>query len=143
MSQENVEIVRRAWTLFSDGLERGEGLDAGIALYDEGLFAPDSTLTPVREIPGGGTFVGREGFAEIFHVWTDDWDGWSARLEETIDAPDDRVVAVVHQSARGRTSGITVENRFWAVYTVRDGQVIDQVHYLDRSEALDAAGLSQ
>ena len=144
MSEENVEVVRRAWRLFDKGLGQGKGmLEAGVALYDDGVLAPQSTFTPVREVPGSKTYVGREGFAEFFRAWTEEWDEWTAALEEAIDAPGKRVVAIVRQSATGRSSGVPVENRFWIVYMLEGGQVVSQVHFLDRAEALEAAGLSE
>jgi ketosteroid isomerase-like protein len=142
VSHENVEIVQRVWRLFAAGLEQGKGaVDAGTVLFDEGLFAPECTFTPVPETPGSKTYVGREGFAAFLREWTEDWDQWTARLEGIVDATGDRVVATLHQSARGKSSGVAVENRFWAVYTLRGGQVVDQVHYLERAEALQVAGL--
>ena len=139
MSQENVEVVRRAWETFTRGMDQN---DPGV-VFDEGLFAPTATLTPVRELPGSRTYVGREGFLQMLQEWAGDFTDWHASSEKIIDAGDDRVLVVVRQSGRGKASGVLVENEFSAVYTVRDGRVVDQKHYLDPAEALEAAGLSE
>ena len=102
MSEENVEVVRRIWDLYVAGLEQGDP-DAWTAAFDQGLIAPESTITPAREIPGTQTYVGREGFLEFVRAWTAEF----------------------------------------AVYTLKDGQVIDRRHYLDPAEALEAVGLGE
>ncbi len=141
MSQENVEVVQRIWDLYMEGFERGDPRVA-TAVYDLGLVAPESTYTPIREVPGTRTYVGREGFVEFLRAWTDDWAALKMRLERVIDAGDDHVVAVVHQSAVGKGSGAAVEARFGIVYTLKGGQVIDRRdHWV--SEALEAVGLSE
>jgi ketosteroid isomerase-like protein len=139
MSQENVEVVRRAWDVFLEGFDQGNLA----AVFDEGLFAPRSTLTPPREILGSRTFVGREGLAEWLYIWTEDFLDLKVWPEEIIDAGGDRVVAVARQSAKGKGSGAAVETQFAIVYTLRDGQVIDSQHYLHPAEALEAVGLSE
>ena len=44
-------------------------------------------------------------------------------------------------SARGRGSGIVVDNRTFDVYTLLDGKCVRKVEFKLRSEALEAAGL--
>jgi ketosteroid isomerase-like protein len=141
MSQENVEIVRRIWDLYMEGFERGDPR-AATAVYDEGLIAAESTYTPIRDIPGTRTYVGREGFVEFLRAWTADFAELRMRLERLIDAGEGLVVAVVHQSAMGKGSGAAVEARFGIVYTLSDGQVTDRQDYWV-PEALEAVGLSE
>jgi ketosteroid isomerase-like protein len=139
MSQENVEIVRRTWEVFIEGMSQRNPA----AVFDEGLFAPTCALTPAREGLASRTYVGREGFEEWLRTWTEDFLDWRISPVEIIDAGNDRVVTVVDQSARGRGSGAAVELRFGIVHTLADGQIIDHQHYIDPAEALEAAGLSE
>ena len=44
---------------------------------------------------------------------------------------------------RGQGSGVPIEARFYAVYTLRDGRVVRVDEFTDRAEALEAAGLSE
>jgi ketosteroid isomerase-like protein len=143
MSQENVEIVRRIWDLTVEGIEKGDPAAGFNAAYDQGLISADSTFTPAPEVPGSQTYVGREGFAEFLHAWTDEFADWRMWPDKILDAGDEQVVAVVRQAATGRGSGATVELLFAVVYTLKDGQVIDRRHYLEPDEALEAAGLRE
>jgi ketosteroid isomerase-like protein len=44
---------------------------------------------------------------------------------------------------RGRTSGIDVEVNYWVVVTFREGRVLQDQWFADRSDALEAAGLRE
>jgi ketosteroid isomerase-like protein len=139
MSQENVEIVRRGFEALKAGLDRG---DPGAA-FDSGVYASEvEWILP----PGGAGFrdvyVGRDGFLEFMKTWTEDFD-WSIELERLIDAGDNRVVGLFHQTATGKGSGVPVELHMGLVYELQDGQVVRMRNYLDPKEALEAAGLSE
>lgn len=138
MSDENVEIVRRAFAAFQQGLRQG---DPGAA-YDTGLLADDAEwVTP--GLMGGESFVGRQGFAEFMRTWTEGFDGWDVQIERLIDAGDDQVVGLVQQTATGKASGVPVELEQAVVYDLDGGRVVRMRNYLDRAEALKAAGLSE
>ena len=65
-------------------------------------------------------------------------------LEEVIDAGSEDVVAVLTYSGRGRTSGIEVAIvRMGGVFTIKKGKVVRAAWFRTRSEALEAAGLSE
>jgi hypothetical protein len=116
MSQENVEIVRRAWEYEIFG--RGGGDDP---LAD---FALDVVMNPVEEEPS----YGREVTAEQF-----------------IDAGE-RVFVTAHFRGRGRASGIPVDARLYEVYTLSDGKIVRIDEFTDRDaafQAFQAAGLSK
>ena len=139
MSEENLEIVRRSFEVFQAGLARG---DPG-AGFDSGLVAPDAEWTvPPRTAGFGRVYRGREGFLEFMTTWTEDFD-WSIELERVIDAGNDRVVAICHQRATGKSSGVPVELHMGLVYELRDGRIIRMRSFLDPKEALEAAGLSE
>jgi ketosteroid isomerase-like protein len=95
----------------------------------------------------GGLDEGRvvRGQAEVvegFRDYYDTWERLELRPEEIIDTGDELIV-FVHEVARGRESGIVVETDTAAISTIHDGRVIRVRNYLDRGEALEAAGLSQ
>jgi ketosteroid isomerase-like protein len=145
MSEENVEVVRRIWDVYLEGMAKGTRVPAIVDIvFDEGLVAPESTFTPMEQLIGvGDTYVGREGFIEALRAFSDAWTEWRIRPEKILDAGEDRVVAIVSVSATGKRSGAPVELRFGAVHTLKDGQVIDRRDYVDPVEALEAAGLSE
>jgi ketosteroid isomerase-like protein len=139
MSQENVDLVWRAWEVFSAGVADGNFA----APFDAGLYAPDATLVPTQEATGAKTYVGREGFVDWLRAWIEDFRDWRMWPEQIIDAGHDRVVALARQTAIGKASGVPVEQRFGVVLTLRSGQVIEQRHYIDPADTLEAVGLSE
>jgi ketosteroid isomerase-like protein len=127
MSQENVEVVRRAWEyeMF------GRGGDDAVA-----DFASDFVMNPVEENPSYGRAAVRDNFQRFASAW----DKLQVNAEEFIDAGD-RVFVAAHFRGRGRASGITVETRFYEVYTLRDHKIVRVDEFTHRDEALGAAGL--
>jgi ketosteroid isomerase-like protein len=132
MSQENVEIVQR---MYDQTLENPEALyeilDDNIEWETGGLGYPNA--------PAGR---GREVVREFFREWVGAFEEWGFEVEELIEAGDS-VVACIHQWGRGKSSGVTVDQRFWQVWTMRDRKAIRATHHSERAAALEAAGLSE
>jgi len=49
----------------------------------------------------------------------------------------------VRWRARGHGSGVEIDALFYEIYTLRDGRIVRMDEFTDRSEALEAAGLSE
>src|SRR3954447_11677658 len=88
----------------------------------------------------GRVLRGRAEVVEAFRDYYDTWERLELRPEEIIDTGDELIV-FVHEVARGRKSGIVVETDTAAISTLHEGSVVEVRNYLDRSEALQAAGL--
>jgi ketosteroid isomerase-like protein len=131
MSQENVETVRGVMSAYVAGDN-----EAALAAFDSEVEFDASAR------PEGQVFRGRSGVAEAMRVWTGAWADWRVEVEEIIDAGD-RVLLIARQSGRGKGSGVKVELQEFQVWTFRDGTVIHWKGFLDRDEALEAAGLSE
>src|SRR5215208_169718 len=97
MSQENTEVVRRAW----ERSDRGD-TEALFALYDPAIVW-HSHYGPIS-----GAYHGHEGVRRFFREWTDALETFQARAVEFI-AIGDRVVVDVRVWARGKGSGAEVE----------------------------------
>jgi ketosteroid isomerase-like protein len=138
MSEENVEVVRRLFEAFGEGMERG---DPG-AWFASNEVADDLEWIGIPGV-GLGTYRGREEFVEFMRVWTDDFEDWAIDMEQVIDAGDDRVVTVFRQTARGVGSGVPVELVQGAVNELEGGRLIRVRHYASPKEAFKAAGLSE
>jgi ketosteroid isomerase-like protein len=138
MSEENVEIVRRAFEEFH---QRGwEGLI-------DTIWSPEMVwdMRP-SGIPGLGVYRGSE---EVRSFFADEWfstfpfEEWEQDLKEVIDCGDDRVVAVAHQRGRGAASSVNVDLEYTQVITLREGKMVHVETHLDRDKALEAAGCSE
>lgn len=133
MSQENVEVVRRAWEAYM-----GRDNEAALALYHPKIEA-DWTASGV---PGFGVYRGMEGIQEMFRDWHTAFGEFSNEVEEWIDAGD-HVIAMVRQHGRGRLSGVPVEMLEAHVWTIRDGKLWRLRVYPSRSQALEGIGASE
>ncbi len=71
-----------------------------------------------------------------------EFDEWELEVEELFGSGD-RVVSMVRQRGRGASSGAEVGVDFAQLVTLRAGKIVRINNYLDRSKALEAAGLSR
>jgi ketosteroid isomerase-like protein len=138
MSQEDVEVVRRIFDGFQAAIERG---DPGAWITE--TVPDDYEWIVPGEFAGRSVWRGREEFGEFVRTWTEDFEGWSIRVERLIDAGDDRVVALALQSAIGKNSGVPVEMNLGQIYELKDGRMVRVRNYFSHAEALEAAGLRE
>jgi ketosteroid isomerase-like protein len=126
MSQENVDVVRRGFEAYARG-----DLPTALAGFD-----PEIAWSPVEE----SSFQGIGAVRSYLARWEDVWEDYEMQAEEYLDAGD-RVVVALHFRGRGKGSGVETEARSFQVYTVRNGKTVSVLEYLNRAEALEAAGL--
>ena len=136
MSEQNVELVRRLYADFGQSPRLVE------AAAQAGLIAPDAEFDYSALLPDGPVVRGVEAWGE--HVDSAPWGG-SLKLtaERIFDVDDERVLVFVHSSAEGEGSGAAVEGRTATEYTIQDGVIVRIKLYQDRTEALEAVGLSE
>ena len=132
MAEENVEVVRRGYTLFAAG-----DLD-GVA----NLFAQEA------EMPGGGGLgiegtmgmrQGPEGMLQAMGEALDAFDHYRVEVEELIDAGPSAVVAMVRITGTGKASGMEQEVRLAHLWFLHDGVATRGEVHRTRDEALQAA----
>src|SRR5215208_6143519 len=109
MSQENVEIVRRAFEYEISG--RGDATEV-LASFD-----PYVVVNPVEE----GASYGVDAVRENFEHWQTAWENLEVTVEETIDAGD-RVLLSAHHRGRGRGSGLEIDARLLRGLHAQQGQ---------------------
>src|SRR5262245_1754919 len=135
MSEENVEIVRRA----TDAVNRRDR--AGwLALHDQNY-----EMVPSRDFPQAETVRGRERVWDFYidlYFESFDWDSGNPEIEIT-DAGGDKVFVHVRVMMRGQASGAEVEASTWMVFTLQSGMILRGQYFQERAEALEAAGLSE
>jgi ketosteroid isomerase-like protein len=132
MSQENVEIVRRASAAFNRG-----GVEAALEFFD-----PEIEWTTTGIFLEAGTYRGHEGAVEYMGALATELAELHSEPETFIDAGD-HVVVPFRLSARGKRSGAPVEFTGILVYTLRGGKIVRIRNYTDRDEALEAAGVRE
>ena len=69
------------------------------------------------------------------------WEKLTLEAERYIDAGDGRVIVFFHEIARSRHSSEVMETRTAVVYTLRDGKLVEARGYMNRDDALAAAGI--
>ena len=94
---------------------------------------PDSTAE---------TYRGHDGLMRAWGRWSEPWDQITTEIEEVIDGGD-RIVSVHRARARAKGSGIEVDLRCAYLWRFREVKVIHFQNFLDREQALEAAGLSE
>ena len=134
MSQENVEIVRRIYSLLDQGDE---------AVWD--LAPPEFVLDFSRRLIDPVLLRGRDQV----QAWADRegeiWEGRHTRWQpEELIGAGDKVLAFIRTGGRGKASGVEVEAYVWNVWTFRDDKPVEWTYFgEDRRAALEAVGLSE
>jgi ketosteroid isomerase-like protein len=131
MSQENVEVVRRAF----------EAWNAGGPHAARELFAPDAIMRLLDTWPEPGPFVGRKTILRQLDQMRRTWDADTLELIGAFVDVGDRVA--VRQIWRGIGRGPEASVETTVVYTVRRGKIFNVEHFWDHAEALETLGLSE
>jgi uncharacterized protein len=131
MSQENVEVVRAAFEAFGRS-----DWDALVGFLD-----PEIEWVPTGQFVGGQLYRGHAGVREFLDALGGEFEEFHAEPENFATASD-VVVADTRVSGTGKRSGVPVELRFTLVVSLSNRKVIRVRNFLERQEALEAAGLS-
>jgi ketosteroid isomerase-like protein len=135
MSQENVELVKRSFDVFLRG-----DLQAWLETLDPDI-GWDISTHPLPDVPNHGR--GRDAFAtDMMATYLSGWMDYSAELTEVVDAGDE-VIAVVHETASMGETGVALDRDLVQLWTVRNGRGAFLRVFQTKSEALEAAGLSE
>ena len=152
MSQENVEVVRR----YYEATERGfraywDDPRSAEEVFLAGEVGPEGAemarwLHPNVEwktLLTGVRYHGYVGLAQGFDELVDAASDYRIELKEVVDLGAEHVLATVESTMTGKASDIGVHVIVFTLVTVRDGLIVDMDEYLERDQALEAAGLSE
>jgi ketosteroid isomerase-like protein len=132
VSTSNLDLVRSiygGWTRGDFG--SNEWADAEIEFSFAGGPEPES-------------WTGLAAMAAAYRDWLRAWKDFRAEPDEYLVIDDERILVLVHNSGRGRVSGLEIEERSVAnLFHVRDGRVTRIVVYLDRELAFADVGLAR
>jgi ketosteroid isomerase-like protein len=132
MSQENVETMRAAMEAFNRRDREGFGVH----------LAEDAVIVPVRAAVEGTVYRGPDAAGQYCAAVDDSWENLEWDIEEIRDGGD-WVLATGRIRGEGRNSGAAIDARAGWVGRFRDGLITAFHTYADRSEALEAVGLSE
>jgi ketosteroid isomerase-like protein len=133
MSQENVEIIRRAFEAF-----RANDVEAWLA-----TISPNIKVFPNPREPGTKPhYEGREGVLEYLRNWYAGWDEYVVEPTRFIEAGD-YVVVAAREVGTAKQSGVRVEEEFSHVFRLEDGQTVEWRQFGPLQEALEAVGLRE
>jgi ketosteroid isomerase-like protein len=131
MSQKNVESIRARY----DHLNR-----VGEVTRED--LAPDATFD-VSRLPGFGFYRAFDEFYAEWLSYRDTFDDWGIEVEDLLEGRGGCVFAAIRDGGRMKASGVEVRQRVFHVWELRAGKIVAWTVFLDRSEALEAAGLSE
>jgi ketosteroid isomerase-like protein len=131
MSEENVELVRRAF----DAYLRGD-TEAVLAMCSEDILIRQAPAVIATGVPPEQH--GHAGVLEAFGIWPDQWDDFEIQIERVVADPGDHVVVATLQRGRGKQSGVEVEAEFFFTFAIRDGRIAEWHILTDESAAVAA-----
>ena len=85
---------------------------------------------------------GHDGYLQLWRYWLDAFEDIRWDPQEILDFGD-RFLVTTQQRGHGSGSGVAVSEPVFQLFELRRGLVVRQEDFLDRSEALEAAGLSE
>ena len=132
MPRGNRDVVRGAY----------EAWNRGAFAEWESMHRHDVFVLPPEGFPESQPAEGRGAWVTQAMRLTDSWQEQRIELEEMQDVGDDRVLSLFRWITKGKDSGITLETPMAAITTVRDGQIARHEFFIDRDEALRAAGVA-
>jgi len=128
----NLDLVR---SIYADW-ERGDWSRAEWADPDVDLVFADG--------PSPGCYRGLAAMADVWRDMLRNYEDYRVQAEEYRELDDERVLVLLHNSGRGKYSGVKIELlavKSANVFHVRDGRVTRLVAYWDRDRAFADLGL--
>lgn len=120
-----------------------EAYRAGGFAAGRGFLHPDFEMVRAGvHFTESGTYRGYDAASQSMLDYIDVFEGYRAEPEELIDAGD-HVVLAQAEIGRARSSSVELRERWYAVFTLRDGKILRLQWFGERAEALEAAGLRE
>jgi ketosteroid isomerase-like protein len=130
--QADLDLVRSIYAHW----ERGDWSQADWADADIEFVMADG--------PDQRTIRGLPAMARVWGEFLTAWSGYAITGEEFRELGDGKVLALLHATGRGKSSGvgITASDRGANIFTIRDGAVTRLAIYFDHRNALADLGLA-
>jgi ketosteroid isomerase-like protein len=125
----SVELLRRCYEAMNEG-------DWGPL---EALLAPGFVYHTRPELPGGGTYRGRDICMDRLRELGELFKRLHWEPEDFVEVGA-RIMVVTRLTGAGGTSGVGIENRLFHVWTLGDGHAVELHVFSRRGDALRALG---
>ena len=132
MSRADADRIRRAYEVWNE---------SGPAAVTDQFWAEDAVYREGPGWPDAGVYRGRDAALERMQSLIELIGPIEVRLDELIDVGDGRLVACTSMVGEGANAPYT--QSFAVVHRLRDGFIVEADYYLDRAQALEAAGLQE
>jgi ketosteroid isomerase-like protein len=132
MAQENVRLVERAIAAINE-----RDIEGYLACCTENI----KLETPVAAV--GGVFEGIDGITRYFGDIEEAGPDFRIELDGVEEVDSKRVIAFMRFSSTGRASGIRLGAPLTNVYDLVDSKISHVRIFVERHEALKAAGLEE
>jgi ketosteroid isomerase-like protein len=129
MSEENVDVIRRGFEHFAATGDVHAEITAPDFVWDMSKF---------HGWPEQQTYEGVDGARQFLRDWVGAWDDWELNVDSYREVGD-KVVTIMRQRGRSKSTGLEVDMTFAMVWTVRDGKQAYMEMYADPQDALEAA----
>jgi ketosteroid isomerase-like protein len=106
------------------------------------FLAPEVELDASARVFNPDRYRGHEGFRRLADEVLDVWEEWGLEPKEFIQEGN-HVLVAVRAHARGKGSGVELDELAYNIWTIRDGKVVRIVFHYERDKALRAAGLPE
>lgn len=133
MSRENVELARRfaeAWT--------GRWTEA-VEAFVRPRLAPDFEMHPLYL---ERSYEGLEGIHQLWADIDEIWQDYRLEIGEIVDLGE-HVLALARITARGTGSGVPIDEEIAVLWAFEGDKVVWMKSFMSKSDALEAAGLSE
>src|SRR5215472_2055749 len=121
---ENLDLVRSIYAHW----ERGD--------FTSGDWADAAIEFGFADGPEPGSWTGIKNMADRYGEWLRGWRDFRGEPEEFIVVDETRILVFVHNTGRGRTSGLRIDQRSVAnLFHIHGGKVTRLVLYWDRERA--------
>jgi ketosteroid isomerase-like protein len=142
MASANVEIVREVMSLVEDARSGDlSHLEQQIARLRD-LVTDDAEIDMSTRVFNPEVYRGLDGMRRLLGEVREVWEEWHVIPERFVDAGD-RVVVIETVHARGRGSGVELDSRTAAMWTLRNGRVTGVRTGIEIEEALKAVGMEE
>ena len=131
MSQENVERARAGYEYLSR-----------VGEPNRELLDPEVTFD-ATSLPGFGSYRSLDAFLADWRPYRDTFDEWRIEVEELVEGRGGRVFVSIRDGGQIKGSDREVFQRAFHVQEFRACKVVRFQLFLDRSEAVEAAGLRE